>query len=97
MGPYCRFCGRRCFTHMPAETPQHVLLAYRKSYGPGPLDYVPITIVATCAAGQRFEKERIGYCYEDILHEIEIARMVPDIVSTPEPMLDVHIEREVRR
>lgn len=55
MGPYCRFCGRRCFCHFPQETPEHVLQAYGTS-----------TIVATCRAGQAFEKRRVGYCYGDI-------------------------------
>lgn len=55
MGPYCNFCGRRCFTYFPQETPQHILSAYGTS-----------TIIATCVGGQRFEKERVGYCYDDI-------------------------------
>jgi len=55
MGPYCRFCDQRCFVHMPMETPAHIVKAYGNS-----------TIIATCRAGQAFEKEQVGYCYEDI-------------------------------
>jgi hypothetical protein len=28
MGPYCGFCGQRCFVPMPSETPQAALDAY---------------------------------------------------------------------
>jgi hypothetical protein len=45
---------------MPQETPEHILKAYGTS-----------TIVATCPAGQAFEKAKVGYCYDDILKEIE--------------------------
>lgn len=54
MGPYCKFCGQRCFTPFPDWTPDHILAAYGKN-----------TIVATCAGGQGFEKARIGYCFDD--------------------------------
>jgi hypothetical protein len=56
MGPYCNYCGSRCFEPIPIGTPGHILKAYGFS-----------TIVATCKAGQEFEKNRIGYCYDDIL------------------------------
>jgi len=56
MGPYCNFCNQRCFTYLPEGTPQYILDAYR----PG------VTIIATCPGGQRFEKEKTGYCYDDI-------------------------------
>lgn len=59
MGPYCNFCGQRCFVHMPMETPQNILDAYGT-----------ITIIATCPAGQKFEKKKIGYCYSDIAKEV---------------------------
>lgn len=57
MGPYCNFCQRRCFVYFPEHTPEHILKAYR----PG------ITIIATCAEGQKFEKDKNGYCYDDII------------------------------
>ena len=60
MGPYCKFCGQRCFTYFPAGTPDHML----KAYSPN------VTIIATCPAGQAFEKEKIGYCYDDIKNAI---------------------------
>jgi hypothetical protein len=56
MGPYCKFCGTRCFCHFPQETPEHILKAYGTS-----------TIIATCPAGQAFEKQKVGYCYDDII------------------------------
>jgi hypothetical protein len=56
MGPYCKFCGRRCFVPFPKDAPPEILAAYR----PG------VSIVATCAEGQQFEKEATGYCLADI-------------------------------
>ncbi len=59
MGPYCDFCGQRCFVHFPVGTPEHILDAYRK-VSP------TITIIATCPGGQAYEKKSVGYCYQDI-------------------------------
>ena len=56
MGPYCKFCGRRCFVPFPKETPAEILAAYRSG----------VAIIATCAEGQRYEKELTGYCLADI-------------------------------
>lgn len=61
MGPYCKFCNQRCFTHMPAGTPAEALKAYGTS-----------TIIATCPAGQAFEKEKVGWCYIDILKSFRV-------------------------
>jgi len=55
MGPYCKFCQMRCFVPMPKGTPDYILTAYGSS-----------TIVATCQHGQAFEKQKTGYCYDDI-------------------------------
>ena len=60
MGPYCRFCNARCFVPIPLLTPEHIRTAYGK-----------LTIVATCLAGQRFEKERLGHCYDEIVLAID--------------------------
>lgn len=62
MGPYCQFCDHRCFVYMPTETPEHILRAYGG-----------VEIIATCKRGQAFEKERHGYCYDDIMTEINEA------------------------
>lgn len=59
MGPYCKFCDRRCFCYFPDKTPKHILEAYGTC-----------TIIATCPGGQAFEKEKVGYCYNDIMAEI---------------------------
>ena len=59
MGPYCKFCDNRCFEHLPMATPPHILKAYGTN-----------AIIATFRGGQRFEKEKIGYCYDDIMAEI---------------------------
>lgn len=59
MGPYCKFCCQRCFVYLPADTPTEIVKAYGTS-----------TIVATCKAGQQFEKDSTGYCYDDILAAI---------------------------
>lgn len=55
MGPYCEFCGHRCFVALTKETPVHILKAYGK-----------FSIAATCPGGQRLEKEKLGFCYADI-------------------------------
>lgn len=60
MGPYCNFCGTRCFVYFPENTPAHILKSYRKS----------VSIIATCPGGQKYEKEKTGYCYDDILTAI---------------------------
>lgn len=54
MGPYCKFCDRRCFVYVTGAWPEHVRLAYGRN-----------TIAATCLAGQKFERGRLGYCYAD--------------------------------
>jgi hypothetical protein len=56
MGPYCNFCGTRCFVPFPDHTPEHILKAYGTS-----------TIIATCSIGQEFEKKKVGYCYDEIM------------------------------
>ena len=55
MGPYCTFCANRCFVPLPMATPPEALKAYGTA-----------TIIATCPAGQQFEKARVGWCYDDI-------------------------------
>jgi hypothetical protein len=52
MGPYCKFCGNRCFVYLPVGLPEEVYQAYGNT-----------TIIATCPSGQEFEKEKVGYCY----------------------------------
>lgn len=54
MGPYCKFCGRRCFVPI-IGWPKHIGEAYGR-----------YTIAATCRRGQEFEKERLGYCWDDV-------------------------------
>lgn len=55
MGPYCNFCGKRCFCHFPQDTPHYILKAYGRA-----------TIVASCPKGQALEKQEVGFCLEDI-------------------------------
>lgn len=59
MGPYCKFCDQRCFVHIPMGTPENILKAYGTS-----------TIVATCKAGQQYEKNKVGFCHQDIVDAI---------------------------
>ncbi len=54
MGPYCKFCGQRCFVPITVAWPAHIVRAYGRN-----------SIAATCPKGQRFEKEKLGYCYDD--------------------------------
>jgi len=56
MGPYCRFCQRRCFVFLPDDTPCHI----RRAYGSAEL-------IATCHGGQEYEQAHIGFSYRDIL------------------------------
>ena len=67
MGPYCQFCDNRCFVHFPNDTPKSIL----KAYG-------TVNIIATCPAGQAFEKKRVGYCYDDIRRVAAIAEVDAD-------------------
>lgn len=60
MGPYCKFCGNRCFAYVPSNTPDHIQRAY-----------MPFSIVATCREGQEFEKKKIGFCWDDIQESIK--------------------------
>ena len=55
MGPYCNFCGQRCFVHITNDWPEHIVHAYGKN-----------TIAATCPGGQQHEKKLLGYCYNDV-------------------------------
>ena len=55
MGPYCKFCGQRCFVPFPRYTPKPILGAYGTA-----------TIIASCPGGQAFEKKKYGYCLDDI-------------------------------
>lgn len=54
MGPYCKYCGQRCFVRITAEWPTHIAQAY-----------APYEIAATCADGQAVEKRVLGWCYAD--------------------------------
>lgn len=55
MGPYCRFCNRRCFCLITEEWPEHIREAYRRRGD----------IAATCGRGQAFEKQLLGYSWND--------------------------------
>ena len=74
MGPYCNFCGRRCFCHFPNETPKHILDAYGTA-----------SIIATCRAGQEFERSKIVYCYDDIMEQIRAAELLRAPVQSEQP------------
>lgn len=60
MGPYCRFCNRRCFVHLTIDVPVKILEAY-----------YPNTIIATCPKGQEFEKSSFGYCFADVRQSLD--------------------------
>lgn len=65
MGPYCKFCDQRCFVHLTEQmwNIAEVRAAYEQYREHG--GHIP-DIIATCHAGQAFEKGRIGMCYGDI-------------------------------
>lgn len=77
MGPYCNFCNHRCFTYLPADTPPAALAAYGTS-----------TIIATCREGQRFEKQRLGWCYDDIQSAIRQAQSAAKAETNTESEID---------
>lgn len=54
MGPYCNFCGQRCFVPILDSWPSHIRDAYGRC-----------SIAATCRAGQAFERQQVGFCYDD--------------------------------
>lgn len=58
MGPYCNFCNQRCFVPLLMDTLEEALKAYGTS-----------SIIATCRAGQAFEMEKVGWCYDKIQEE----------------------------
>lgn len=66
MGPYCKFCNRRCFVPFSEGTPKEALDAY-SALAPD----IIISIIATCAEGQAYEKEKTGWCYHDIQKAIK--------------------------
>jgi hypothetical protein len=68
MGPYCNFCERRCFVPIPEGTPPEI----RKAYGTS-------AIIATCAGGQKFEQETVGWSYD------LIRRAIANPVGKPSP------------
>lgn len=49
MGPYCKFCGQRCFVLNRMTHPER-----------------GADILATCVPGQQFDKEQLGYCWDDV-------------------------------
>jgi hypothetical protein len=55
MGPYCKFCGTRCFVPVTDRWPKHIIEAYGR-FG----------LAATCPTGQQLEKQRLGYCWDDV-------------------------------
>lgn len=52
MGPYCRFCGHRCFRRVPDE--------YIKDY-PGDLP-----LMATCKEGMEYETKKYGISFDQV-------------------------------
>lgn len=62
MGPYCQFCGTRCFVPMTENLWELMSEAQRECYR----THRPLDIIATCPEGQAFEKARIGVCYREI-------------------------------
>lgn len=64
MGPYCNFCNQRCFTHLPLGTPMNIVSAYKGA-----------TIIATCPGGQKYERGRVGYSYDQIRKLPEVQRL----------------------
>ena len=56
MGPYCKFCGRRCFVPILEGCPERVAKAYGR-----------FTIAATCSRGRAYERDKFGLCYADVM------------------------------
>ncbi len=64
MGPYCQFCGQRCFVPLTQELWDRMTEEQRDAYRKAPTDSM-----ATCPAGQLFEKEHLGVCYDELLSQ----------------------------
>jgi hypothetical protein len=60
MGPYCKFCGTRCFVPVTYRWPDEISNKLGN-----------ITIVATCDAGQKFEKEKLGVCWNEVKDKLK--------------------------
>jgi hypothetical protein len=74
MGPYCKFCDTRCFCYFPQNTPTEILEAYGTS-----------TIIATCPAGQAFEKKQTGYNYDMIKFAVAHVEALEQVYGDKEP------------
>ena len=68
MGPYCNYCQQRCFQHVPADTPEDMLAVYQARFNGD------VPIIATCPAGQEFERQRIGFSLDDITGAVTARR-----------------------
>ena len=78
MGPYCNYCNRRCFVPFPPGTPQEAIDAYQPH----------VDIIATCQAGQQFERNKTGgWSYSRIVAAIaerEVATATLEVPAQPE-------------
>ncbi len=79
MGPYCKFCGQRCFAYFPDETPAEVLERYSPS----------VTIIATCPQGQEYERHVAGYCYDDIKRLITLQQAADNLIIKERELITV--------
>lgn len=53
----CKFCGQRCLVPLPTVAPIAMIEAYAATMS---------GMMATCPAGMADEKQRLGYCYENV-------------------------------
>ena len=64
MGPYCKFCERRCFVHL---SPNVEKLTDKKLKDDIYEAYGKASIIATCSKGQEFEQNKLGWNYDKIV------------------------------
>jgi hypothetical protein len=57
----CRFCGERCFVPLTIQVPVEIGLAFIRR---------KVNMLATCSGGQKFDKDLIGYCFDDIVEAV---------------------------
>lgn len=58
----CQFCQGNCFTALLQGVPPHIGRAFLEHN---------VTMLATCFGGQYLDKAAIGYCFDDIVRELD--------------------------
>lgn len=63
----CQFCEGNCFTALLQGIPSHIARAFLER---------KVNMLATCQGGQNLDKLAIGYCFDDIVKELDMSKHV---------------------